>query len=87
MPSPLTPRPSRRSLSPLPCGVSALGGEQDPRYRPDQLAAWEALSAPDRFDIRWFKGGHLFVRDEMPAVLAYVEAKAREVLAERAGSA
>lgn len=67
--------------------MSALGGEEDPRYRPDQLTAWQALSGPGGFDVRWFKGGHLFVRDDMPAVLAYVEAKTREVLAARGGPA
>ena len=57
------------SLTPLRCGLTVFGGQEDPRYSREQLEAWCSLARQD-CRVHWVKGGHLFVRDQQEDVLA-----------------
>jgi medium-chain acyl-[acyl-carrier-protein] hydrolase len=52
----------------LPVPLTALAGKSDHFISAAQVAAWgpETMST---FDIRWFNGGHLFIRDEQQLVM------------------
>jgi surfactin synthase thioesterase subunit len=53
---PYTERP------PLDLPVLAIGGEQDPLARPDEVRAWSEHTAAD-FEVRIYPGGHFFLQD------------------------
>jgi medium-chain acyl-[acyl-carrier-protein] hydrolase len=56
---------------PLPCPLSAYGGEEDPDVRAEDLERWRPHTAA-AFAVRLFPGGHFFVHDERDRVLAAV---------------
>jgi medium-chain acyl-[acyl-carrier-protein] hydrolase len=58
---------------PLTCPLSAFGGIADPLATPTTVAAWSALSR-GRFRQRLFPGGHFFIRDQRPTLLAAIHA-------------
>jgi surfactin synthase thioesterase subunit len=70
-----------RADSPLPVPVTALGGRDDPRVTPDELAAWGEQTAA--FRQRWFAGSHFFLRGAQAELLAAVA----EALQEHTGAA
>lgn len=64
-----------REAPPLPCGITALGGERDPRVSRDCLQQW-SLHTTAGFELRQFPGGHFFVTpDQRGAVLRAVAAR------------
>ncbi len=57
--------------APLPCGISALGGLQDPFVRQASLEAWREQTSA-RFKLHVLPGGHLFLNSDRQLLLASV---------------
>lgn len=56
---------------PLDCPVLACNGDRDPEVDPDSLPGWQAVAArPLRY--RTFPGGHFYLVDQRPGVVAAV---------------
>lgn len=47
---------------PLPCGISALGGRDDPDVPPESLEGWRR-HARGTFETRVFDGGHFYLHE------------------------
>lgn len=58
---------------PLPCGISAFGGNQDPTTTESQLWAWQPHAAGP-FSVRMLPGDHFFINSERDALLAAIGA-------------
>lgn len=56
---------------PLTCPITALGGVADPEVHPDDLAAWGRHGQGD-FAVVTFPGGHFYLQEQRPALLARV---------------
>ena len=63
----------------LPCDVIAFGGEDDRSVQPWQLDAWRQVS--DDFQVRFFPGGHFFLRDAEADLLTVIEQELSRVCA------
>lgn len=61
---------------PLRCPILAFGGEADPRVSPEELRAWRGHTT-NSFLQRTFPGGHFYLYEERPALLASVSAEIR----------
>ena len=55
----------------LGCGITALGGQLDPRVSRSALEAW-AGQTTGRFDLRLFEGDHFFLNSAQPDVVKTV---------------
>ncbi|MGW7820217.1 thioesterase II family protein [Streptomyces puniciscabiei] len=55
----------------LPCDITGLAGDSDPRASVDEVAAWAEHTA-GRFDLRIFPGGHFYLDDCRDGVLGVV---------------
>lgn len=66
-------------LPPLPCPLVALGGADDPRFSPQQLAAWQACAAPGRCRVRWFAGSHGYLFKEEESKREFLDFMAAEL--------
>lgn len=64
-----------RSPQPLPLPIHALGGRADD-MAPADMDAWASETAAG-FSMSWFDGGHFFIRQQEPAVLAVLERELR----------
>jgi medium-chain acyl-[acyl-carrier-protein] hydrolase len=56
---------------PLECPVTAFGGLSDPKVGPEKIFAWNVHTSV-RFNPHFFPGGHFFVHDSEPLVLAQI---------------
>jgi surfactin synthase thioesterase subunit len=56
---------------PLPCPVTAVAGERDSVFGPEQIKAWEKHTR-SQFTFKTVNGGHLFVRDNPHEVLKII---------------
>lgn len=54
--------------APLQCGISAFGGERDPRVKKQNLCAWSD-HASAYFSLAFFPGDHFFIRTAQAAVI------------------
>ncbi len=54
---------------PLPCPISAYGGEEDPRVPQDYLRAWE-IHTSGAFNTKFFAGGHFYLQSHQSELLA-----------------
>jgi medium-chain acyl-[acyl-carrier-protein] hydrolase len=57
--------------SPLPCPLIALGGEADSRATLADLQAWRKLTHGE-FALHLFPGGHFYLNEQTPALLAII---------------
>lgn len=64
---------------PLSCPISAFGGASDRSVGAEGLRAWER-QATGPFRVRWFAGGHFYVKKHERAVVAAVAAELEEAL-------
>jgi pyochelin biosynthesis protein PchC len=55
----------------LSCPVSALIGDTDPRVTADEAKAW-AGHTTGAFDLRIFPGGHFYLLDQAPEIIALI---------------
>lgn len=63
--------------APLPCPLSAFGGDSDPEVSPDELTCWAAQTSA-QFAHYIYPGGHFFLNDHASAMRAVIgEALAR----------
>ncbi len=53
---------------PLPCPITAFGGEKDPIIRPEELAEWKAQTQSS-FRLQIFPGNHFFLHHDRADVL------------------
>lgn len=53
---------------PLPCPISAFGGDRDILVSPEKLEAWRAQTSAD-FRLHMFAGGHFYINNQRPALL------------------
>lgn len=53
---------------PLPCPITAFGGEEDPIIRPEELAGWKAQTQSS-FHLQMFPGDHFFLHHNRVEVL------------------
>lgn len=51
------------------CPLSAYTGDADPLVTPDEVAAWRSVTSAS-FGLRVFAGGHFYLHDNPPPVLA-----------------
>ncbi|MGJ5760791.1 thioesterase II family protein [Streptomyces galbus] len=56
----------------LACPVTALVGDADPRVTPAEAEAW-GQHTDDDFDLHVFEGGHFYLTEHQPAVLALLQ--------------
>jgi medium-chain acyl-[acyl-carrier-protein] hydrolase len=68
-----TPRP------PLRCPITVFGGQDDPRVDRIELEAWRA-ETEGAFDLRIFEGGHFYLKDREPEVLAAIHTRLRSFI-------
>lgn len=59
------------TLTPLPCPVTALGGDADPFATEAELQAWRPLTQ-SQFDLHLLPGGHFYLQEQTTALLAYM---------------
>lgn len=59
------------AATPLSCPVTAFGGLEDPDVDRQSLEAWREVSG-GRFRLRMFAGGHFFLHEHQPALIAAV---------------
>lgn len=59
------------TLTPLPCPVTALGGDADPFATEAELQAWRPLTQRP-FDLHLLPGGHFYLQEQTDALLAYL---------------
>lgn len=59
------------TLTPLPCPVTALGGDADPFATEAELQAWRPLTQSP-FDLHLLPGGHFYLQEQTDALLAYL---------------
>ncbi|WP_083646966.1 thioesterase II family protein [Kitasatospora sp. CB01950] len=59
-----------RDPRPLRTPITAYAGATDPDCTPAGVHAWSELTAPGRFDHRWFPGGHFYLTPSEPELLA-----------------
>lgn len=59
------------TLTPLPCPVTALGGDADPFATEAELQAWRPLTQ-SQFDLHLLPGGHFYLQEQTDALLAYL---------------
>ena len=71
-----------RDAPPLGCPVSAFGGEDDPRLRPEDLQDW-ARQTRAPFTLKLFPGGHFFLHTAGPDLLQAIRMALRPLLSER----
>jgi medium-chain acyl-[acyl-carrier-protein] hydrolase len=71
---------------PVACPITAFGGLDDAAVRDDELEAW-GLYTRGTFGRQMFPGGHFFVRDQRPAVLAAIAATLRPASSFPSGAA
>lgn len=62
-----------RDQSPLPCPMTAFGGDADPWTTETDLQAWQCLTH-GAFDLHLFSGGHFYLNEAHEALLARVAA-------------
>jgi len=62
-----------RAQGPLSCPIIALGGLEDPLIGKSQLEAW-SLETTARFDLQRLPGGHFYINEARPALLAVIRA-------------
>ena len=65
-----------RLLTRLPERVTAFSGENHPTITREQVEAWRVSSTD--FRLRFFPGGHLFLRDSEALVLAAIHQELME---------
>lgn len=70
---------------PLPCAISAFGGNEDPRVSPDALAAWQRHTR-DRFSVRLLPGGHFYLQEASSAVVHALVSDIRHAGTQRCGA-
>jgi medium-chain acyl-[acyl-carrier-protein] hydrolase len=58
---------------PLPCPITALGGDADPRATVAELQAWQQLTQSD-FALHLLPGGHFYLNEQIQPLLAHVVA-------------
>jgi medium-chain acyl-[acyl-carrier-protein] hydrolase len=63
----------------LECPISAFGGLTDADVSRDELAAWAQLTRGP-FRMEFFPGGHFFLHDSRPGLLAAITADLRNTL-------
>lgn len=56
---------------PLECPVTAFGGLEDPDVDREHLEPWEKITR-GAFRLRMFAGGHFFIHEQQPTVIASV---------------
>lgn len=56
------------------CPVTALGGDDDPRASPAEVRAWQG-NTEGGFDLKVFPGGHFYLVDQAPAVIAELRSR------------
>jgi medium-chain acyl-[acyl-carrier-protein] hydrolase len=59
------------SRAPLPCGISAFGGDRDPTTEVSQLWTWRP-HATGPFSVRVLPGDHFFINSQRDALLAAI---------------
>lgn len=59
---------SHQESAPLPCSITAFGGEDDAEATTEQLAAWEEHTAAD-FSLHTYPGDHFFLRQHQSEML------------------
>jgi surfactin synthase thioesterase subunit len=59
------------SRTPLPCPLSAFGGEADPRTSHAELQAWQALTQT-HFALHRFPGAHFYLNEQVQPLLAII---------------
>ncbi|HEV2641034.1 MAG TPA: alpha/beta fold hydrolase [Actinocrinis sp.] len=64
------------SAPPLPCDITALVGDSDPKAAVDDAAAWSGHTL-GRFDLRVFPGGHFYLEECRDGVLEVVSSVLR----------
>jgi len=62
-------------VRPLDVPIHVLAGRQDD-IEADRIMAWEAETSR-QFSVRWFEGGHFFIRQQEPAVLGAITQQLR----------
>lgn len=60
-----------RDAEPLPIPFTIMGGRDDPQTHPDRIAGWFGLTALPA-DVELFDGGHFYLGEQLPAVLAAI---------------
>ena len=61
-------------FEPLPCPISALGGEQDGEVSAESLSAWRERTK-GAFNQRLFPGGHFYPKEQQTALLQVLTAE------------
>lgn len=59
------------SLRPLPCPITALGGDADPFASEAELLAWQPLTQT-QFTLHLLPGGHFYLQEQTAALLAFI---------------
>lgn len=65
---------------PMSCPVTAMGGMEDADVERQHLEPWKEISR-GRFKLRMFAGGHFFIQEEPPTVIAAVAQELTPLLA------
>jgi acyl transferase domain-containing protein/surfactin synthase thioesterase subunit len=55
----------------LPCPITAFGGQEDPKVRPEDLAGWQDQTQAD-FNLQIFPSDHFFLHHDRTALLAAI---------------
>ncbi|MCB9450583.1 MAG: thioesterase [Anaerolineaceae bacterium] len=64
---------------PLPCSISAYGGDQDTATTPDTLSAWGEQTT-DFWDTHFFQGGHFYLQSQQSVLLRQLHGDLDQVL-------
>jgi medium-chain acyl-[acyl-carrier-protein] hydrolase len=64
---------------PLACPITALGGVDDPRARPEELDAWRIHTAA--FERVTFAGGHFFLQSGRSELLTWMSSRLTQITA------
>ncbi len=62
----------RSDLRPVPCGISAFGGDQDLNIQTEDLMAW-AKHTSANFHCQLFPGGHFYINESEKALLSEMQ--------------
>ena len=65
--------------TPLPCSISAFGGQQDDEVSQEQLAGWRKQTCAS-FELRMFPGDHFFLHSARKQLLAAMVEELTEFL-------
>jgi surfactin synthase thioesterase subunit len=73
-----------RKTQPLAVPLHVFAGREDD-IEAERILAWE-METSDRFSVRWFDGGHFFIREHEPTILSFITRQLGSDSAERASS-